>query len=223
MHVPFSFILKSYYNMFMISIDLEKSLFEKGYKNIIGFDEAGRGPLAGPIVSGYVFLSQDELNNNLDLVNVVNDSKKLTHKKRKELSDEIRKRFRSGVTMIDNNQIDKIGIQTCNVKIVESVIYKNQDKIDYALIDYIGGFKKYYNIDFCNYETIIDGDAKHFVIAMASIVAKVFRDELMQEIDKLYPQYEFAKHYGYGTKAHIENIKKFGLCPVHRKTFIHFL
>lgn len=207
----------------MVNTDLECSLFEKGYKNIIGFDEAGRGPLAGPIVSGYVFLSQDELNNNLDLVPYINDSKKLTHKKRKELSDEIKKRFRSGVSMIDNTQIDKIGIQTANVKIVENIIYKHENEIDYALIDYIGGFKKYFGLEFQNYKTIVDGDAKHFLIAAASIVAKVFRDEYMENISTDFPEYGFEKHYGYGTKGHIENIKKYGMCSLHRKSFIHFL
>lgn len=207
----------------MINADLEKSLFERGYKNIIGFDEAGRGPLAGPIVCGYVFLSPQELENNLDIVSSVDDSKKLTHKKRKELSDEIKKRFRSGISMIDNIQIDKIGIQTANVKIVENIIYKHASEIDYALIDYIGGFKKYYNLEFQNYETIIDGDAKHFLIAAASIVAKVFRDEYMEKISEQYPNYGFESHKGYGTKSHIENIKKYGMCDIHRKTFIHFL
>ncbi|MDD3284274.1 MAG: ribonuclease HII [Patescibacteria group bacterium] len=207
----------------MISIDLEKALFEEGNKNIIGFDEAGRGPLAGPIVCGYVFLSSDELNNNLDLIPHINDSKKLTHKKRKELSDEIKKRFHAGVSMIDNMQIDKIGIQTANVKIVENIIYKHESEIDYALIDYIGGFKKYFNLEFGNYKIIVDGDAKHFIIASASIIAKVFRDEYMENIATSFPEYGFEKHYGYGTKNHIENIKKYGMCSLHRKSFIHFL
>ncbi len=207
----------------MINAELEKSLFKNGYKNIIGFDEAGRGPLAGPIVCGYVFLSSDELEKNLDLVPHINDSKKLSYKKRKELSDEIKCRFRSGVSMIDNIQIDNIGIQSANVKIIENIISKHMYEIDCALIDYIGGFDKYYNCDFKNIRKIIGGDAKHFIIGSASIIAKVFRDELMENISKDYPQYEFEIHKGYGTKRHIENLKKFGLSPVHRKTFIHFL
>jgi len=207
----------------MINAELEKAFFQKGCKNIIGFDEAGRGPLAGPIVSGYVFLSFDELNKNLDLVPHINDSKKLSHKKRKELSEEIKNRFRSGISMIDNNQIDSIGIQNANVKIIENIISKHMYEIDCALIDYIGGFDKYYNCDFKNIRKIIGGDGKHFTIAMASIIAKVFRDELMEKLSKDYPEYGFEIHKGYGTKRHIENLKKFGLCPIHRKTFIHFL
>lgn len=207
----------------MVNIELEKILFDSGCKTIIGFDEAGRGPLAGPIVCGYVFLTPEELNNNLDLVPHINDSKKLTHKKRKELSDEIKKRFKSGISMIDNVQIDKLGIQTANVKIVERVIYNHLSDINYAIIDYIGGFSKYFDLDFRNYETIVDGDAKHFLIAAASIIAKVYRDEYMEDLAKKYPEYLFDVHKGYGTKLHIEKIKEFGMCEIHRKSFIHFL
>jgi len=207
----------------MINADLEKSLFEKNYNSIVGFDEAGRGPLAGPIVCGYVFLDQKSLDENSDLLELVNDSKKLSEKKRKTLSEEIKKRFRCGVSVLDNKQIDKLGIQRANVKIVENIIKKYKTDIDYVIMDYIGGFKNYFKDDFKKFECIVDGDAKHFVIAMASIIAKVYRDEYMESISEKYPQYNFSKHKGYGTKAHIESIKKFGMCDIHRRGFIHFV
>lgn len=202
----------------MISINLEKELFQEGYKVIAGFDEAGRGALAGPIVSACVLLKKDDLEKNKELILEVNDSKKLSAKKREELFLKIKENFQGNFGIASNEVIDKIGIQKANVKIVEKASQKFADKIDIALLDHIGGFQNYYQGKL-KYQNIIKGDAKHFVIALASIMAKVYRDKLMIDFSKKYPNYGFEKHKGYGTKLHLDNLKEFKASEIHRFSY----
>ena len=195
-------------------------IYENKYKNHIlaGIDEAGRGPLAGPVVAGCVVL-----NLNYEIY-FLNDSKKLSEKKRELLYDEIiNNSFAYGIGIVDNYTIDKINIlEATHVAMKNAYINCNKmyfekfkKNIDCLLVDAI-------NIKNINVLQIpiIKGDMKSVSIAAGSIVAKVYRDNLMLEYDKKFPQYNFKKNKGYGTKEHIENIKKFGICEIHRHSFL---
>ena len=194
--------------------DYENKYKSLGYKFIAGMDEAGRGPLAGPVACAAVIMPLD------DIIEGVDDSKKLTEKKRELLFDKImEKAIAFKVVFIDNQTIDKINILEATKQGMEECINGLYVKPDYVLVDAVRGLK----ID-VPYLPIIHGDALSYNIACASILAKVSRDRLMVELDKDYPEYNFKKHKGYGTKEHIENLKKFGKCPIHRNTFIkHFV
>lgn len=181
----------------------------KGYKYICGIDEAGRGPLCGPVVASAVILPKDIC------IEGVNDSKKLTEKKREILFAEImEKAVAVGVGMVWQEEIDEINILEATKKAMKMATEALEVKADYALID--GNQKVPLQIP---YETVVKGDALSQSIAAASIIAKVTRDKMLVDLDKKYPEYGFAKHKGYGTKAHIEAIKEHGLCEIHRKTF----
>ena len=194
--------------------DYENKYKSLGYKLIAGIDEAGRGPLAGPVACAAVIMPLDSV------IEGVNDSKKLTEKKREELFDKIiEKAIAFKVVFVDNQTIDEINILEATKQGMEECINGLYVKPDYVLVDAVRGLK----ID-VPYLPIIHGDALSYNIACASILAKVSRDRLMVELDKDYPEYNFKKHKGYGTKEHIENLKKFGKCPIHRNTFIkHFV
>ena len=194
--------------------DYENKYKSLGYKLIAGMDEAGRGPLAGPVACAAVIMPLDSI------IEGVNDSKKLTEKKREELFDKIiEKAIAFKVVFVDNQTIDEINILEATKQGMEECINGLYVKPDYVLVDAVRGLK----ID-VPYLPIIHGDALSYNIACASILAKVSRDRLMVELDKDYPEYNFKKHKGYGTKEHIENLKKFGKCPIHRNTFIkHFV
>ena len=212
-----------------IKLDQELKRLEtmKEYENkysdkiVCGIDEAGRGPLAGPVVAACVVLDK-----NNDIL-YLNDSKKLSEKKRDLLYDEIvDKAFAYGIGIIDNNIIDKINIlEATHLAMKEALdnadkmyLKKFNNHIEVALVDAL----KIKNVSLMQ-EPIIKGDAKSISIAAASIIAKVTRDRLMLEYDALYPEYDFKKNKAYGTKFHMDVLKKIGPTPIHRKTFIKFL
>ncbi len=181
---------------------------------LAGIDEAGRGPLAGPVVCACVIMPLEEDK----IIDGINDSKKLSPKKREMLYDKIIERaICYKIVEIDEKTIDEINILNATKLGMVKALNGLNIKPDRVLIDAV-------KIDSeVSQENIIKGDALSYNIASASILAKVYRDRLMDEMDKLYPQYGFKKHKGYGTKAHIEALKKYGECPIHRQTFIkHF-
>lgn len=190
-------------------LEIENSLYEKGYLNICGVDEAGRGPLCGPVVAAAVILPQNEK------IEGVNDSKKLSEKKREALYDVIiEKAVAVGVGISDVSVIEEVNILNATKIAMKQAIENLKVSPDYALID--GNQKVDINIPF---ETVVSGDAKSESIAAASIIAKVTRDRMLLDYDKEYPEYGFAKHKGYGTKVHVEAIKKYGLTKIHRPSF----
>lgn len=187
--------------------------YEKKYKGklVAGVDEAGRGPLAGPVVCACAVMPMDEDK----IVEGVNDSKKLSAKKREELFDKIVERAISfSIVEIDENTVDKINILQATKLGMKKAVESLNVTPDIVLIDAV---KIDTNLP---QENIIKGDALSYNIAAASILAKVHRDRLMESLDKKYPEYGFAKHKGYGTKQHIEALKKYGKCKIHRETFI---
>ena len=187
--------------------------YENKYKGkrIAGIDEAGRGPLAGPVVCACVIMPLDEDK----LIDGINDSKKLTEKKREELYDKIKERaIAYSIVEVDERTIDRINILNATKLGMKRALDGLKVKPDIVLIDAV-------KIDTdLPQDNIIKGDAKSYNIASASILAKVYRDRLMKKLSEKYPQYNFAKHKGYGTKEHIENLKKYGKCELHRETFI---
>ena len=180
---------------------------------ICGIDEAGRGPFAGPVAAGAVILDLTDPDKE---ILYLNDSKKLSEKKREQLFKEIKeKAVAISVGLVDNHEIDEINILQATYKAMRLAISSLPVRPDFILADAV----HIPDIDIPQ-EGIIKGDAKSVSIAAASIVAKVTRDHIMLEYDKLYPEYGFASHKGYGTKAHIEALKKYGPLDIHRKTFI---
>ena len=187
----------------------EKKAYAIGFKRIAGIDEAGRGPLAGPVVAACVILPPGIIIEN------INDSKKLTEIQRETIFEEImQKAVAWEVGIVDNVSIDNCNILNATIKAMETAVNSMDIKPDYLLIDAL----KLDNIKTAQ-ASIIKGDSKSITIAAASIVAKVTRDRILTEIDSIYPQYGFKKHKGYGTKEHMEAIKKFGICPIHRISF----
>ena len=191
--------------------NIEKNIYEKEKINYIcGIDEAGRGPLAGPVVVASVIMPKDSF------IEGVNDSKKVSEKKRELLYDKITEEAISySVGIINQDEIDEINILNATKKALTESIKGLEIKPDRILVDALN------NIDTCSipYMSIIKGDAKVYSIAAASIIAKVTRDRIMRQWDEVYPQYGFIKHKGYGTAAHIAAIKEYGLCPLHRRSF----
>lgn len=192
--------------------------FDKNFGNYIyiaGVDEVGRGPLAGPIAAGSVVLnlrSQDLR----DLLFGIKDSKKLSHDTRERLSKLIKaKAISYNISVINNAEIDERGIAWCNNEVLRRAACGLKIQPDLVLSD--GYAVKNLSIE---NEFVIKGDAKSASIACASIIAKVYRDNLMQEYSKIYPQYGFERNAGYGTEEHIEAIKKYGICKIHRKSFL---
>ena len=182
-------------------LDYEKPLYQKGYKLIVGCDEAGRGPLCGPVVCAACIMEKNYINDE------INDSKKLTDKKRRELFDVIISHAISyAIVAISPQEIDKINIYEASRKGMQNAIDLLKVKPDYILTDAMP-LLKFKDIP---QEAIIKGDAKSINIAAASILAKVTRDNILLEYDKKYPQYQFAKHKGYPTKLHLELLEKYG-------------
>ena len=192
-------------------LSFERALQEKGIKYIAGVDEVGRGPLAGPVVCAAVIMPRDEAS----IIEGIDDSKKLSAKKREELSEKIKKTALCyTIVEVDEKTIDEINIleatklgmkkaiETLSIT-PESVLTDGNMTIDIALPQ----------------KSVIGGDALSYSIGAASIIAKVYRDNKMDEYAKTYPHYAFEKNKGYGTAAHIQGIKEHGLCPIHRKTF----
>ena len=200
---------------------IERSLYEKGIKSICGIDEAGRGPLAGPVVVASVIMPQDSM------IEGVNDSKKVSEKKREMLYEKIiEEAVAYGVGIIGQEEIDKInilnatkeGLTTCIKELEQDLKNKKRDfeKPDIILVDALTKI----DTDGISYQSIIKGDAKSYSIAAASIIAKVTRDRIMRQWAEVYPEYGFEKHKGYGTAVHIAALKEHGACPLHRKTFV---
>lgn len=188
----------------------EAELHEMGYSIVAGVDEAGRGPLAGAVYAAAVVLPSDMLIPGLD------DSKKLSEKKREQLYDEIiEKAAAYCVYSVDEKQIDTMNILNATYKAMDGAVRGLSIQPDYVLID---GNQE--GIIERSHETIVKGDSKCACIAAASILAKVTRDRYITEMAKIYPEYGFEKHKGYGTKAHIEAILKYGPCPIHRRSFL---
>ena len=193
----------------MDKLEYERKNLEKGYKYIAGVDEVGRGPLAGPVVCCAVIMPLD------NLIDGVDDSKKLSEKKREELSIIIREKAISISTYeVSAERIDEINILNAVKECMVNAVAGLSVKPDITLVD---GVDTHLPI---KAEYIIKGDSLSYTIGCASIVAKVYRDNLMKEYAKTYPEYSFEKHKGYGTKTHIEKIKEIGPCKLHRKTFI---
>ena len=192
--------------------------YEDKYKSlglVAGMDEAGRGPLAGPVVCACVIMPLE----NEKLIDGINDSKKLSPKKREELFEKIVKTAISySIVEVDEKTIDRINILQATKLGMKKALESLSVKPAIVLIDAVK-----LDIDI-KQENIIKGDAKSYNIASASILAKVYRDRLMVKLSKDYPEYHFDKHKGYGTKEHIDALKKYGKCPIHRDSFIgHFV
>lgn len=196
-------------NKFKIMNSYEEIEKNKGHFIIVGIDEAGRGPLAGPVVAAAVILPENEMILGLD------DSKKLSENKRNELFETIYdKALAIGVGIVDQNKIDEINILNASKEAMIIAVGKIDHKPDVLLIDAV-------KLDIpIKQVNLIKGDQKSNSIAAASIIAKVTRDKIMQEMSKTYPGYGFEKHKGYGTKAHYEAIENLGFTPIHRKTFL---
>lgn len=192
-------------------LSFDKDYINEKCKIIAGIDEAGRGPLAGPVVCAMVIMPLDK-----DIIQGINDSKKLSPKKRELLYEQIiQKALAYTVSIIDEETIDTINILNATKLGMENCIKNSPIRPDLILIDAVKGLKT----DIKNIP-IIKGDALSYNIACASIIAKVTRDRLMIEYAKQYPNYGFEKHKGYGTALHIQALKTYGACPLHRKTFI---
>ncbi|MGB9813434.1 MAG: ribonuclease HII [Thermovenabulum sp.] len=187
----------------------EKDLRKKGYKLIAGVDEAGRGPLAGPVVAAAVILPEDVFIPNLK------DSKLLSEKKREEVYEEIVKNaIAYSFSVVDERYIDENNILKATLFAMKNAVLGLKIPPDYVIVDAL----KIPEIDFPQ-EGIKGGDRICGTIAAASIIAKVERDRIMKRYHDIYPQYDFLHNKGYGTKKHIESIKKYGYSPIHRKTF----
>lgn len=190
--------------------EIENGYRQKGYINIAGVDEAGRGPLAGPVYAAAVILPPDTV------IKGINDSKKLSEKRREELFEEItEKAIAYNICSIDERRIDEINILNATYEAMNGAVNGLSVMPDFVLIDgnRIGGMT-------IPHETVVKGDSKSISIAAASILAKVSRDRFICDMAEKYPQYGFEQHKGYGTKAHNEAILKYGPCPIHRKTFL---
>lgn len=197
--------------MIIPTLDFEYELWNEGYQLIAGVDEVGRGCFAGPVVVGTVVIDQ-----NCKLPEGIRDSKLLTHKKRKDLDSKIKECVKEwAIGVVDVPVINKVGIgKATQIAFYNAIKFLKQDPhfilIDAFFID---------NIDKNKQKPVVHGDALCQSIAAASIIAKVYRDELMEKLSEQYPEYNFAKHKGYGTKEHQEAIKKYGLSPLHRTSF----
>jgi len=193
---------------------LEMKKYETNYKNkgkkyIAGIDEVGRGPLAGPVVAAAVILSDD-----FSLLGLT-DSKKLSAKQRTAFAEEIKDQaIAIGIGLVDNTVIDQINIYQASINAMEQAVKELAQEPDQLLIDAV-------NLPRLPYESevIVKGDQKSISIAAASVIAKVYRDQIMADYHELYPHYQFNKNQGYGTKAHLAGLEKHGVTPIHRKSF----
>jgi ribonuclease HII len=193
-----------------INLDFESQAHAEGFRFVAGVDEVGRGCLAGAVVAAAVVLDLSK-----PLPEGLNDSKKLTAKKRETIAEEIRTNALTyAIAQIEADEIDRINILQATKKAMIAAVGKLNPAADFLLIDAVQ--LKELSLP---QKAIIHGDAISASIAAASIIAKTYRDNLMSELDKIYPEYGFARHAGYGTKAHFEALKNHGACPLHRKTF----
>jgi ribonuclease HII len=200
-------------------IQEEKRLWKKGFKYVAGIDEAGRGPLAGPVFASAVLILKKDFKK-VKKIKSVRDSKKLKEDKRKEVCLDLLKNkgIKWGIGKVSEKTIDRINIleatKLAMIKAIKDLEKKNKIKVDFLILD--GKMKLDFDV---NQKSIIKADDKVFSVSAASIIAKVKRDELMEKYDKKYPEYNFKKHKGYGTKEHLRRIKKNGICEIHRRSF----
>lgn len=188
---------------------IEESFRQKGFKLIAGMDEVGRGPLAGPVVSCAIVLPEDSI------VEKVNDSKKLSAGTRSDLYDQLlESAVAIGVGVVENTDIDEINILQATKKSMRLALNQLKESPDLVLVDAVElpGLEM-------EQKAIIKGDERCYSIAAASIIAKVYRDRMMALYHEEYPMYQFRSNKGYGSKEHIDAIKKYGLCPIHRRSF----
>lgn len=192
-------------------LEFEREYTSKGYGAICGMDEVGRGPLAGPVVVCAVVMPLEEDK----LIDGIDDSKKLSEKRREALYDKILEVAKAvSVVRVEPEEIDEINILNATKKAMRKAVDDIKDKADIAFVDAV-------KLDLPIPEVaIIKGDAKSYNIAAASIIAKVYRDRLMYEYAKEYPQYDFASNKGYGTAKHIAALREYGATPIHRRSFI---
>lgn len=194
----------------LLTMEKEAELRAKGFMAVCGIDEAGRGPLAGPVVAAAVILPEG-----IELPGV-NDSKKITEKKREVLFDFVKEHALAyGIGQASEQEIDEINILQATFLAMRRAVEALDVPADFALVD--GNRIQGLGIPA---ETVIGGDGKVLSIAAASILAKVTRDRYMREMAQTYPEYGFEKHKGYGTKAHYAAIEQYGICPLHRRTFL---
>lgn len=197
----------------MPSFDYENEKYALGYTAVCGCDEAGRGPLCGPVVAAAVILPRDVIIEGLD------DSKKLTEKKREKLFDVIINTATAyAIAEATPSEIDEINILNASMLAMRRAVEALSVKADFALID--GNCSRGFEIPT---ETVVKGDSKSYSIAAASILAKVTRDRGCEELDQKYPMYGIAKHKGYPTKDHMDAVRKYGPSPIHRRSFLKFL
>ena len=218
--------------MIIANFEHEKKLFASGFDFVFGIDEAGRGPLAGPVVASACALKPKIIqvlkNCPEELIEsefkLIRDSKTLSDKQREAIFDFIHNYFYVGVGICDHETIDRLNILEASFLAMKKAIFelkshnKNQKFYETRNIILVDGNKIIPSLSM-EQRAIVSGDALVKSIAAASIIAKVTRDRLICEADKLYPQYGFSKHKGYGTKKHLESLKKYGPCEIHRKTF----
>lgn len=187
----------------------ERKLREKGFKNIAGLDEVGRGGLAGPVVAASVILPKDKR------LYRIRDSKILKEAEREKLAKKIKKEARSwGLGIVDTKEIEKLGLHKAGLLALKRALDKSKIMPDFVFVDY-------YRIPEIKIpqKAVVKGDSRIFCIAAASILAKVYRDNLMKRLSKKYPGYGFEKHKGYGTKEHLRALEKLGPCEIHRRNF----
>jgi len=197
----------------MLGYQLENELYEKGYTQVCGVDEAGRGPLCGPVVAAACILPCGLV------IPGLNDSKKLSEKKREFLFEQIKAEAISySIACATVEEIDELNILEATLLAMRRAIDGLDVKADFALID--GNVSRDFQIDA---KAVVSGDATSPSIAAASILAKVTRDHMCVELDAAYPQYGIAKHKGYGTKVHMQALREYGPSPIHRKQFVRFL
>lgn len=197
----------------MPNFDYENARYNEGFAAVCGCDEAGRGPLCGPVVAAAVILPRDVE------IEGLNDSKKLTEKKREALFEIIKERAVAyAIAEASPSEIDEINILNASMLAMRRAVDALQIKADFALID--GNCSRGFEIPT---ETVVKGDAKSASIAAASILAKVTRDRQCAELDRLYPEYGIAKHKGYPTKEHMDAVREHGPSPIHRRSFLKFL
>ena len=190
--------------------EIDDELYEQGYTAVCGVDEAGRGPLAGPVCAAAVILPKDLV------IPGLNDSKKLTDKKRRELFPVIKEQaIAYGIAFASEQEIDEINILQATFLTMQRAIDQLEGKADFALID--GNREKDFGLPVM---TVVKGDSRSANIAAASVLAKVTRDMFMEEMAEKYPGYGFEIHKGYGTKAHYAALTEHGMCPIHRRSFL---
>ena len=191
--------------------EIEEEMYNSNVKCICGIDEAGRGPLAGPVVIAAAIMPR------YSMIEGVNDSKKIYEKKREALYETIiNEAISYGVGIIEPKEIDRINILNATKEGLTMAVKELAVRPDLIIVDALTKI----DTDGIPYKSIVKGDAKCYSISAASIIAKVTRDRIMRQWDEIYPQYGFAKHKGYGTAEHIAAIKKYGLCPIHRLSFV---